>query len=195
MDRRTRYLEAALGLFLEHGYNGVSMGRIVKETGGSKETIYRYFPSKDALFFAIVDDLQVKMAAAPPPQDIVDLPLEEGLRLLGRATARGALSERAILLLRLASGEFSRFPELARLLFDNAPARSYARLKDYLRAKQAAGEVDIPDLQIAAEHFLAGLVGHQQLAMLLGRDPPSRRAVERRVEAAVRMFVRAYGRD
>lgn len=193
MDRRTRYLDAALKLFIEHGYNGVSMGLIVRTTGGSKETLYRYFDSKEALFEAIVDDLETKFASAPVPPDHADLPLAEGLRILGRATADAALSERAILLLRLASGEYSRFPALARLLFANAPARSYARLKAFLQAKQASGEVQVEDFQIAAEQFLSGLVGHQQLRMQLGCGAPTPEEIDRRVESAVRTFVRAYG--
>ena len=67
MDRRARYLEAAWELFTEHGYNGVSMSRIVQATGGSKETLYRYFDSKEALFAALIDDLQTTLASAPSP--------------------------------------------------------------------------------------------------------------------------------
>lgn len=182
-----------MGLFIEHGYNGVSMSRIVKATGGSKETLYRYFDSKEALFAALIDDLQTTLAAAPSPPEYSEMPLEEGLRLLGRATATAGLSDRAIALMRLASGEHARFPELGKLLFELAPARSYARLREFLRAKHKQGEVDIPDFQIAAEQFLAGLVGHQQLRMLLGAGKPSRRDVDKRLAAAVRSFVRAYG--
>lgn len=195
MDRRALYLKAAWELFIEHGYNGVSMSRIVRATGGSKETLYRNFDSKEALFAAVIDDLQTTLAAVPSSPEIVDLPVEEGLRLLGRATASAALSDRAIALLRLASGEHNRFPELAKLLFELAPARSYARLRAYLRAKQESGEVDIADFQIAAEQFLSGLVGHQQLRMLLGAGKPSSRDMDKRVDAAVVAFVRAYGVD
>jgi TetR/AcrR family transcriptional repressor of mexJK operon len=79
-------------------------------------------------------------------------------------------------------------------LFELAPARSYARFRDFLHEKQQRGEVDVPDVQIAAEQFLAGLVGHQQLRMLLGVGTPSRREIDDRVDAAVRMFVRTYAR-
>lgn len=193
MDRRARYLEAAMELFIEHGYNGVSMSQIVRATGGSKETLYRYFDSKEALFAALIDGLQATMAVTPAPEEFVDLPLQDGLRMLGHATATAALSDRALALLRLAAGEHTRFPQLGKLLFNLAPARSYARLREYLRAKQERGEVEIAEFQIAAEQFLAGLVGHQQLRMLLGAGKPSRRDIDKRVEAAVAAFVRAYG--
>lgn len=194
-ERRSHYLEIALGLFIEHGYHGVTMDTVVAAAGGSKATIYRYFESKEALFSAIVDDLQRTLSAAPPAHDVVDLPLADGLRILGKATATAALSERAIVLLRLAVGEHNRFPELARLLFELAPDRSYQRFRAFLDAKRRQGEIDVDDLQIAAEQFLAGLVGHQQLRMLLGVAGPSPRDVERRVDAAVQMFLRTYATE
>lgn len=194
-ERRSRYVDTALRLFIEHGYHGVSMDTVVSEAGGSKATLYRYFESKEALFSAIVDDLQSTLSAAPPPQDVADLPLAEALRILGRATATAALSDRAIVLIRLAVGEHARFPQLARLLFELAPGRSYERFTAFLATKQARGEVAVDDFQIAAEQFLAGLVGHQQLRMILGVDEPTSNEVERRVESAVRMFVRTYATD
>ena len=113
--------------------------------------------------------------------------------MLGRATAMGALSDRAIVLIRLAAGEYGRFPELAKALFDLAPARSYDRFADFLRAKQANGEVDVEDVQIASEQFLAGLVGHLQLRKLLTDDDPSPAEIERRIELAIEKFLRGYG--
>lgn len=194
MDRRSLYIETALGLFIGNGYNGVSMDSIVEATGGSKATLYRHFDSKEDLFGAIIDDLMAKLAPPEMPAGLVDLPLEEGLHVLGTATATAALSERAIVLLRLASGEFGRFPQLARQLFERAPALSYARFRGYLKAKRDQGDLDIDDLQIGAEQFLAGIVGHQQLRMQLGVGTPSRDDIERRVDSAVTMFVRAYRR-
>lgn len=192
-DRRSRYIETALELFIEHGYHGVTMDTVVASAGGSKATIYRYFDSKEALFSAIVDDLQTTLGAAPAPQDLSDVPIADGLRILGRATVGGALNPRAIVLIRLAAGEYNRFPELAHLLFELAPARSYERFKGFLETKQAKGEVRVDDPQIAAEQFLAGLVGHLQLRLLLGMPGPTEQEIDDRVEAAVRTFLRSHG--
>lgn len=166
--------------------------RRVAAAGGSKATIYRYFDSKEALFSAIVDELQTVTGKAPPAADVADLALSEGLRVLARATTDAALSERAIVLLRLAIGEHNRFPELARQLFDLAPRRSYERFKAFLAAKAERGEVNVPDPQIAAEHFLAGLVGHLQLGTLLGVYHPTAADADRRIEATVAMFMATY---
>lgn len=51
---RRRILDAAGSLFLEHGYEGLSMRQIAERIGYSATTIYRYYENKDDLLFAIV---------------------------------------------------------------------------------------------------------------------------------------------
>jgi AcrR family transcriptional regulator len=51
---RRRILDTAGSLFLEHGYEGLSMRQIAERIGYSATTIYRYYENKDDLLFAIV---------------------------------------------------------------------------------------------------------------------------------------------
>ncbi|CAN5623715.1 N/A [soil metagenome] len=185
MDRRRHYLDTALDLFAADGFHGVSMDRLVAEAGGSKATLYRYFASKEELFEAIIVDLTEVTVEQRSAGALDALSLEEGLRAIGHATARAALSEQATVLFRLATGELNRFPQLAQVLFQHGPAVSYARLRDFLAARVAAGELEVDDLQITAEQFLCGIVGHQQLRRALGQDPPDPSAITARVEAAI----------
>jgi AcrR family transcriptional regulator len=53
-DLRRRILDAAAALFLEHGYEGLSMRQIAERVGYSATTIYRYYEDKDDLLFAVV---------------------------------------------------------------------------------------------------------------------------------------------
>jgi AcrR family transcriptional regulator len=53
--RRPQILDAALQLFLEHGYDGTSMQAVATASGVSKPVIYAAFDSKDALFRALLD--------------------------------------------------------------------------------------------------------------------------------------------
>lgn len=55
MERRLALLLSANTLFLEHGYDAVSLDDIVQHAGGSKASIYKYFGNKDGLFTAICD--------------------------------------------------------------------------------------------------------------------------------------------
>lgn len=54
-QRRLALLECASALFLEHGFDAVSLDDIVNLAGGSKTTIYKYFGNKEGLFIAICD--------------------------------------------------------------------------------------------------------------------------------------------
>ena len=48
---REALIEASLGLFLEHGYEAVTMERVAEAAGVSRRTAFRYFPSKESLVF------------------------------------------------------------------------------------------------------------------------------------------------
>lgn len=47
-------LDAAIRLFSEHGFDGVSMRGVAMEAGVSKSNIYHHFESKEALYLAIM---------------------------------------------------------------------------------------------------------------------------------------------
>lgn len=53
--RRLALLTTAYDLFLEHGYDDVSLDNIIQMTGGSKTSIYHYFGDKEGLFKAVCD--------------------------------------------------------------------------------------------------------------------------------------------
>ena len=54
-ERRFALLISANDLFLERGYDAVSLDDIVNHAGGSKASIYKYFGNKEGLFTAICD--------------------------------------------------------------------------------------------------------------------------------------------
>lgn len=193
MDRRAHYAEVALGLFAEHGYHGVTMDQVVAEAGGSKATLYRYFASKEELFEALIDEVRAGTESAPDVHDLAGLGLPDALERIGRDVAAAALDPRVTVLFRMALGEYNRFPELAHALFERGPATSYRRLLAVLAERSAAREVEIPDPQIAAEQFLGGIIGHQQMRLALGAGEPSAEDIEVRIHAAVEAFVRLYG--
>ncbi|MEV5447316.1 helix-turn-helix domain-containing protein, partial [Streptomyces sp. NPDC052644] len=67
-EKRAAILKAATGLFLASGYDGTSLARIAEVAGVSKATLFKQFPTKAALFDAIVtESWQVEDAHAPEP--------------------------------------------------------------------------------------------------------------------------------
>ncbi|HME47722.1 TetR/AcrR family transcriptional regulator [Mycobacterium sp.] len=53
--RRGEMLDRALALFLQHGYDNVSLNDLIADAGVSKGAFYHWFPSKEALIAALVE--------------------------------------------------------------------------------------------------------------------------------------------
>lgn len=56
-------MHAARGRFLEEGVDGASLRAIARDAGTSLGMVYYYFPAKDDLFFAVVEDVYAKLVA------------------------------------------------------------------------------------------------------------------------------------
>src|SRR5580698_2187224 len=63
--RRRELADVAVQVFLERGFANTTMQMIASRAGGSKETLYRHFASKEALFAEIVS---AKAATIAGPQ-------------------------------------------------------------------------------------------------------------------------------
>ena len=61
--RRPLVLDAALRLFVEHGYRGTSMEGIAVAAGVTKPVVYRCYPGKEELFRALLEREERKLLA------------------------------------------------------------------------------------------------------------------------------------
>ena len=60
-ERRRQLLAVAGRLFAEHGFHGLSMEQLAEGAGVSKPVLYQHFPSKRALYLALVRDAVADM--------------------------------------------------------------------------------------------------------------------------------------
>jgi AcrR family transcriptional regulator len=100
--------------FAEHGYGGSSINEIARLARISKPTLYARFPSKVALFRAIIEHQVANFTSShqlPLPGDSTSL--EEKLRAYANASLAASLSGDILQTSKLIFGESSRFPELA----------------------------------------------------------------------------------
>ena len=51
-ERENMIIDKAIDLFCEYGFDSITMERIAQESDFTKRTVYRYFSSKEDLFFA-----------------------------------------------------------------------------------------------------------------------------------------------
>ncbi|HWT34916.1 MAG TPA: TetR/AcrR family transcriptional regulator, partial [Paraburkholderia sp.] len=77
--KRAAVIEAAIDEFRASGFDATSMDRIAARAGVSKRTVYNHFPSKEALFAAILQQLWDASKAGDAPGYRVDQPLRPQL--------------------------------------------------------------------------------------------------------------------
>ena len=61
--RRECILEAGRHMFARKGFHGTGTAELAARAGCSEPTLYKYFPSKQALFAAVLDDATIRMTA------------------------------------------------------------------------------------------------------------------------------------
>jgi TetR/AcrR family transcriptional regulator, mexJK operon transcriptional repressor len=186
-ERRHRGLLAtAFRLFLEKGWDGVSIEEISRQSGVAKGFIYARYPDKAALFVGAIERLMADAIgtlhlAEPLPDDV-----EEGLYKFGRKLLDIVLRPDALAFHRQFLAEAGRFPELAKLFLARNRAREL--IIEVLQAYADRGVIKFGDPKLTAEHFAILVVGiPRMMALLVGREPPAEE--ERRLRAAVRLFL------
>ena len=75
-DLKRRILDAAMELFLEHGYERTSMRMIAQRIAYSPTTIYIYFKDKNAIFHALHVEAFQQLGARLAPLAHVENPME-----------------------------------------------------------------------------------------------------------------------
>ena len=114
--KRRAILDAATEVFLKSGYLGTNMDEIAALSAVSKQTVYKHFSSKEALFIEIVSGMTTgagdlvhnDVEQLPEGDDLAAYLVEYALRQL-----TVVLTPRIMQLRRLVIGEVTRFPELA----------------------------------------------------------------------------------
>lgn len=195
-DRRSAILEIARSAFLQDGYSGTSMSQIAARVGGSKATLYNYFPSKKELFIAVADEF-----CAQKLMLLFDVgEMAGGIRLALSAFVRRflpmLLADDIVAFYRLVVAEAGRFPELGRELFEMGPNRGVKRMAEYFERAMETGEIRNGDPIAAAEQFLdlsAGLLNRGRLWNVFVDVSPEQ--LEMHIERIVTTFLAAYGND
>ena len=187
-------LEGARTVFLRDGFEGASVDDIARQAGVSKATLYSYFPDKRLLFLAVAkaecrrqadEALEVIDQSAPPA---------EVLTAAARRMVAFLTSEFGLRVFRICLAESDRFPELGQAFYQSGPLLVRQRLGDYLRRAVAQGQLQISDIDLAADQFAALCKAsiHDQ-AMFAPAPCCTPHDIARTITGAVEMFLARYG--
>lgn len=184
-EKRAAIVRAATDLFLDLGYDRTSLAKIADASGVSKATLFKQFPTKAALFEAIV-------RGSWTPGVGEDVPGDASMIEVGNRYVDLLVRPEMVSLFRIVIAEVPRFPELGRTQFDLGKMPYFDSVRHWLEAQHELGVLKIEDAELAATQFLGMISNFVFWPRLLLVDwAPSRADCERVVrEAAATMQAR-----
>ena len=162
---RATIVAAARDVFADLGYGAATVRDIVRRTGLASGTFYNYFPDKEAVLRALVDDAAVEVRQRVRAERVRARTLEEFIASGFRAYFEYLAADRATFeLVRRNSGTI-------RALFDSpAIGAGVDELAEDLRAAIVAGVVPEIDAEYAARAMVGA--GFEVGAHMLDAVPP-----------------------
>lgn len=155
--RPAELLEAALSCFAEKGFAGTRMDDIAARAGVSKGTFYLYYPSKEAVFEALVrENLLPRLDAMAAIAGREATKVTDRLRVLLSALGAIINDPARVAIPKLVLTEAGNFPDMARFYRREVIGRGLSMLSGLLQAGVAAGEFrHIADPMVTARLFMA----------------------------------------
>lgn len=198
-DTKQKIIDKALELFAAHGYDAVSVGEIAKAVGIKAPSLYNHYPSKQAIFDAIVESTakqyesdtgKINIHVQNVAQDIsvftgiTEDALFEKVRLIFEYSIHNATIRN---FRRMMTIEQFRSPELAALY-----SRRYVeRMIDYhagiFRALIAVGEISAEDPETLAIMYVAPVL---TLIGVCDRQPEKESDCLEKLKSHVNLFFR-----
>jgi TetR/AcrR family transcriptional regulator, mexJK operon transcriptional repressor len=153
LDLKVR--EAAVEAFLAFGYAGTSMDAIARAAGITRKTLYARYADKHAVFVDVIPWALARVAddGSFSVTDTDDI--EADLIAFGRLAINRATHPQNVRLKRVAMTEAGQFPEFAVSADSMMWAERQRALIELLRRHEAKGQLQLDDIELAAEHFLA----------------------------------------
>jgi TetR/AcrR family transcriptional regulator, mexJK operon transcriptional repressor len=145
-------LDVATEYFLQHGYSGASINAMARSSGISKESIYRYFSSKQQLFEAVIgrELIEYRRNLHRLDATLRSMELRAALIMVAETIFGIITSDRTQALRRLIFDEATRSPEVGQHYYKIGPEQAYAVLESVFETHAHQSDFDIPTL---ARHF------------------------------------------
>lgn len=186
-------LAAARKLFLDHGFDAISMDMVARQATVSKATLYAHFTSKEELFTATMVDEANRISdeiwqITPDDDDVASV-----LRHVAQNFVDIFLTERALLLQRAVVGVVPSLPSIGAAIFESGPKALADRLAQFLATTHERGQLNVPNPTLAATQFLSIVSGDFPIrGLLIPSNPPRRTDVDVQIEVGINMFLNFY---
>ncbi|APP81356.1 TetR/AcrR family transcriptional regulator [Xanthomonas hortorum] len=193
-EKRDAIVQAASEVFLELGFEGASMSQIAARVGGSKRTLYGYFPSKEELFIAFAQD--TSDSYIDPMLDALTRssgPVSQTLQRFGEDLLGFLCAPSSITIWQTIIGVSGR-SDVGALFFNAGPEEGMQRMAEYLQQQMDLGLMRRGDATLAAKQLGALLEAQTLMPCLFGAlKDPSPEYLRDATQRAVELFLAGYG--
>ena len=155
--KRDEVLRIACEYFLSHGYHGASINAMARDSGISKESIYRYFKGKEDLFKAVIGhELELYQSRIDTVNSYAEHhDLEEALLAFAEQMVQTLSADRTLSLRRLIFHEATKSADVGRHYFQIGPNLAYSTLTKVFEKHRGKTTFAPQDL---ARYFIAMLL-------------------------------------
>lgn len=192
--KRDAILAAAQELFIQHGFGSTSMDAIAVAANVSKQTLYRYYQHKEALFIATMQHMVFEHTAMTTFAELRETPmeslpqLEHALLTWAQVVLEHTMRPDYVALVRVLIAEIPRFPSLGPLFFSVLPQEGGSVIKALLESALAHEVISSVDLDAAIQLFVGSLLMYI-IGALVRPDTSLQPFPPERVATLVRLFL------
>jgi AcrR family transcriptional regulator len=167
-DRRHQILQVATELFAGRGFEGTTTREIARRAKVNEAIIFRHFPTKDDLYWAVIEAKCQSSAKKEFLSEILEAgePVRETFVKLADTILRRREKDQTLARLLLYSALENH--RLSQRFFQSYVADYYEILGDYIQKRINDEEFRPVDPQLAARGFLGMIVYHSLIQDLFG---------------------------
>ena len=184
-------LQAAGELFLERGYETVSLDTVAHDAGVSKATIYSRYADKDALFAAVLRHECERVVSPDSFFPAPDQPVRDTLIVLATRFLELVTGDKAMRMHRVLVAETTRAPRMAELFYETAVESLKTRFAAWLEVETSRGRLSVSDPHGAAWRYLGAVKGEAHLRAAFGMSPIEPEKLRTHIEHCADEFIRA----
>ena len=170
--RHGELLDAALDLFLEHGFELTTIEMIAARINMTKRTVYARYPDKASLFRGAVQRaIERQIVPLSELEGLDQGDLTETLANIARLRIGQVMTANGLRLQRIINTESYRFPEIFTANFEQSAKPVIDFVAGLLDRAVAGGQIASTDSGLAASAFMSMVISGQVRAIVSGRLP------------------------
>jgi TetR/AcrR family transcriptional regulator len=170
LDRRRQIMRAASGLFARRGYGGTTTREIAARAGINEALLFRHFPSKEKLYWTIIEEQCSARGRRHRIKEILDAGGSDPEVFAAIAREFLVRNARDTELTRLLWFTALESHTLSRRFFRTYVAVYYEALAGYIRRRMREGAFRNVDPLLSARGFLGMVVYHFLVQELFGGE-------------------------